>query len=560
MPGLADVAAATRTAAARARLVFGGGLPLGELTRVLADAYGDRPAIAAEAATPGLPQRLRTYAALDEDVGRLAAAFAAASLGWSQTVAILCANRIDVLLHVLALSRAGCVPLPLNARLRPDEQAAAISAAGAQALVADADAAAPLLPLAAPLPGADAARPLRVLWTGAGGAPPGDGFDLAAWLAAHPHQSARPASLSADAPGILLCTSGTTGMPKVARLSSRALLGALGRVHALPVGHRRWLRPGRDVVIVALPLTHVMGLGTMVGSLCAGVKIIHLERFDAARVLERIEKDQPNVFVGVPTMYADLEIAGAEQRDLSSIELWVSAADAMPPDRARRFQSYGALVRPAGWRLGTAAFADVYGMVELSGPAAVRFYPPGPRGRELPAVGMVLPGFSARVIDADGKPRRIGGTGELQLKGKGVFAGYEGSGGVPDDGWFPTGDVARLGPAGTFAFVGRTADRIKVGGFSVFPAEVEEELRGHPLVEELAVVGVPEERLGEIPVALVVARGGFDAREFVEWAAARVAPYRRPRRAFAVEKLPRGKNAKLDRRSARELARTLSTR
>jgi acyl-CoA synthetase (AMP-forming)/AMP-acid ligase II len=554
MPGLENLAGAARTLAARARLMAGVGLPLGELTRVLADAYGDRPAVAAESPTPGLPHRLRTYAALDEDVARLAAAYAAASLGPAHTVAVLCANRIDVLLHVLALARIGAVPLPLNARLRPDEQAAAIFAAGAQAVIADADAIAPLLAV-------EGASSLRVLWTGAGGPPAGDAFDLAAWLDAHARERARPVlSPDADAGAILLCTSGTTGKPKVARLTSRGLLGALGRVHALPVGLQRWVRAGRDAVLVALPLTHVMGLGTMLGSLCAGVKVIHLEKFDAARVIDRIEHDQPNVFVGVPTMYADLENAGAAARDLSSIELWVSAADAMPPDRARRFQGYGALVRPGGVRLGTAAFADVYGMVELAGPAAVRFYPPAPRGRELPAIGMVLPGFSARVIGADGKARRIGGSGDLQLRGKAVFAGYEGSSAVEGDGWFSTGDVARLGPFGTFSFVGRTADRIKVGGFSVFPAEVEHELRGFPNVEELAVVGVPEERLGEIPVALVVARQGFDAEAFLEWASARVAPYRRPRRAYTVEKLPRGRNAKLDRRSARELARSLSSR
>ncbi|HEY6911910.1 MAG TPA: class I adenylate-forming enzyme family protein [Myxococcales bacterium] len=553
MAPLEHLAGAARTMAARARLMAGAGLPLGELTHVLADAYGGRPAIDAESDTPALPRRLRTYAALDEDVARLAAAYQAASLGPAQVVAVLCANRIDVLLHVLAVARIGAVPLPLNARLRPEEQAAAVSAAGAKAIVADADAVAPLAAL-------EGMRPLRVLWTGAGGPAPDGAFDLAAWLDAHPDQRAGPVSQDAEAAAILLCTSGTTGRPKVARLTGRGLLGALGRSHALPVGLQRWVRAGRDAVLVALPLTHVMGLGTMVGSLCAGVKVIHLEKFDAARVLDRIERDQPNVFVGVPTMYADLEEAGAAARNLSSIELWVSAADAMPPDRARRFQQYGALVRPGGVRLGTAAFADVYGMVELAGPAAVRFYPPAPRGRELPAIGMVLPGFSARVIGTDGEPRRIGGTGELQLKGKAVFAGYEGSSGVPGDGWFSTGDVARLGPFGTFAFVGRSADRIKVGGFSVFPAEVEEELRGFAGVEELAVVGVPEERLGEIPVALVVARHGFDAEEFLQWAAARVAPYRRPRRAFAVEKLPRGKNAKLDRRSARELARGLAGR
>src|SRR5690349_21417805 len=124
MAGLEDVAGTARTLAARARLMAGAGLPLGELARVLADAYGDRPAVAAEMPTPGLPRLLRTYAALDEDVARLAAAHEAAALGPGQIVAVLCANRIDVLLHVLALARIGAVPLPLNARLRPDEQAA----------------------------------------------------------------------------------------------------------------------------------------------------------------------------------------------------------------------------------------------------------------------------------------------------------------------------------------------------------------------------------------------------------------------------------------------------
>jgi acyl-CoA synthetase (AMP-forming)/AMP-acid ligase II len=300
-----------------------------------------------------------------------------------------------------------------------------------------------------------------------------------------------------------------------------------------------------------------MGIATMLGALCAGVKMIHVDRFDAALVLERIEAEHPNVFVGVPTMYADLETAGAARRDLSSIELWVSAADAMPPDRARRFQQYGALGRPGGRRIGTAAFADVYGMVELGGPAAVRLYPPGPRRSELPALGFVLPGFSARVTGPDGRRLRMGLAGELQLRGPAVFAGYQGAAAPAEDGWFATGDLARLGPAGTFAFVGRNADRLKVGGFSVFPAEVEAELRGHPAVAELAVVGVPDPRLGERLVALVVPRGSFDSEEFLAWATERVAPYRRPRAAVTVAILPVGNNGKLDRGAAGRLARKL---
>lgn len=502
----------------RLQLLFGRGVPLGELSGVLARAFGERPAFV------GAPAA-QTYAALERSVARLAAAHVAGGVQPGETVAIICANRIDIALHVFALARAGAVPLPINHRLKPEERQAAMTAAGAHVVVADPGMA---------QPGSD----VRVVWTADLQARPSQDADAI-------HESRGVPSV--DSPALLLCTSGTTGAPKVVRLSSRSLLGAIGPVHALPVGFQRRLRPGRDAVLEALPLTHVMGLSTVLGSLCAGVKILHVEKFEARQVLDRIEAEQPNVFVGVPTMYADLETAGAAERDLGSIELWVSAADVMPQERARRFQRYGALARPFGRRVGTAAFADVYGMVELGGAAAVRVYPAGPRSRELPAIGVVLPGFSARVVDDDGNPRRFGAAGELQLRGKGVANGGEGE-------WFSTGDVARLGPAGTFAFIGRNADRVKVGGFSVFPAEVEQELRDHPGVKDLAVVGVPDERLGEVPVALVIPRDGFDADEFLAWAAARVAPYRRPRKALLVDELPRGRNGKLDRRAARAMA------
>ena len=464
------------------RLAFGSGLPLGELTQVLAARFGDRPAVNG-----------RTYADLEHEVARLAAAYA--DLSVEGVVGVVCENTPDILLHVLAIARAGGVALPINHRLQPGEQRVILEAAKAR-----------LAPL----------------------------DEIAAWLEEHPRRTLPPSG-DENEPALLLATSGTTGQPKLARIGSRALLGAIGRVHALPVGNQRFFRAGRDVVLVALPLTHVMGLTTLLGSLCAGIRVIHHERFEAAKVLDAMEREKPNVFVGVPTMYADLEAAGAAQRDLSSLELWVSAADAMPPDRARRFQQYGAF-GPA-----TAFFADVYGMVELAGPAAVRIYPASPRKRALPAVGFVLPGFEARTVN-----------GELQLKG--AFGGYVGSE-APE--WFPTGDMVRLGPGGTFAFLGRSGDRIKTGGFSVFPAEVEEELRGHPDVAEVAVVGVPDERLGEVPVAVVVPRDGLDEGEYLRWAAARVSPYRRPRAVVLVKALPRGGSGKLDRRSTAQLAQRL---
>ncbi len=203
-------------------------------------------------------------------------------------------------------------------------------------------------------------------------------------------------------------------------------------------------------------------------------------------------------------------------------------------------------------------FLDVYGMVELSGSAAVRVFPPSPvRGRELPAVSFMLPGFEARVVDEEGRPLRWGATGALQMRGASVLRRYEGAPGAGPlaGGWFATGDLAKVWPGGFYTFMGRGKDRLKVGGFSVFPAEVETLLREHPDVAEVVLVGVPDDRMGEKPVALVIPRRApFDAEAFVSWAAGKVAAYRRPRTALVVEALPRGNHGKIDRAAATRLA------
>jgi acyl-CoA synthetase (AMP-forming)/AMP-acid ligase II len=231
-------------------------------------------------------------------------------------------------------------------------------------------------------------------WSGAGPAPAGaPGDDLAAWLHAHPDERLAPTRRvgSADT-ALLLCTSGTTGRPKVAALNSDGLLRGVRLLVLAPFGRDGGFRAGRDRVVCALPLAHAMGLAVFLGALCAGVEILHHERFHARDILDAIESARPNVFIGVPTMFADLEAEGAAHYDLSSIQLWISAADVMPAERARRFQRYGAAAIAGARALGTAAFADVYGMVELSGGAAVRVFPPSPiRGRDVPAVSFMLP-------------------------------------------------------------------------------------------------------------------------------------------------------------------------
>jgi len=478
-----------------------GRLPLGRLPAALARRYGSRVAIEGEA-------RTWTYRQLADDVDRLAATYPHLS---GQTVLLRGSNEPQLLVRLLALSLAGAVVAPVKARL-PDEEVVAIAdATGATAGVAE--------------PGL--------------------------WL---PELSGGPPTRSDTA--VLLCTSGTTGAPKAAALSHRGLQLGFLPLLALPVGWRRGPRRGRDAVLAALPLTHVMGLSVALASMLAGVPWIHRCRFDADAILDLIEARRPNTFVGVPTMFADLEAAGASDRDLSSIQLFVSSADAMPTERARRFQGMGATVVLRGRPLGRAVFVDTYGMVELSGPGGVRVLPPISLG--LPVPYRVRIGLQVRAVDPEGRPLRMGAKGELQFRGPGVMSGYRGRDGGLTDGWLSTGDHGRVLPGGLFLLAGRDHDRLKVGGFSVFPAEVEAVLDAAPGVREVAVVGLPDPRLGDRPIALVVADEDFDPDAFLAWAREHLAGYRRPREAYRVEALPRGRNDKLDRGRATDLGQRVA--
>ncbi len=532
------------------RLLRGRGVHLGDLTDVLATRYKDRPALETVDA-------VSSYAQVETTVGQLAAAHRAAGIENGDVVLVVIDNRPEILFHALALARAGAVAAPVNARLSPHEVAAVAEAADATGLLVDPH----LLP---DLRDAEPLEDLRWLVTAADDDQPPDVFDLRAWLTANPGERRGPVGGDPDATVMLLATSGTTGRPKAARLTSRGLLSALGRLAVAPVGHRIGVRGGRDLAIAALPLTHVMGFSVALGTLCTGVPLLHLDRFDAPTVLDVIEERRPNMFVGVPTMYADLESAGAADRDLTSIQLWVSSADVMPVERARRFQSYGAAAKVVGKPVGTAAFADLFGMVELSGAAALRVYPPSlVKPVPVPSVSVVLPGVEIRAVDDEGEELGWGEVGVLQFRGPNVLQGYAGDHGDagPDrEGWFGAGDLGRVWPGGILQFAGRRHDRLKVGGFSVFPAEVENELREHPGVEDVAVVGLPDERQGEVPVALVVPSGqGFDTAAFLAWAEDEVVGYRRPRRAFVVDGLPRGNHGKIDRATATEIAQEHAT-
>jgi acyl-CoA synthetase (AMP-forming)/AMP-acid ligase II len=199
-------------------------------------------------------------------------------------------------------------------------------------------------------------------------------------------------------------------------------------------------------------------------------------------------------------------------------------------------------------------------MVELGGAVATRVSPPYlplPLGD---ALGVVLPGYETRVVGDDGATLPPGTVGELWVRGPGVLDGYHGDAAatadaITEDGWLRTGDLARRGALGLLVFAGRKKDVIKNGGYSVFAVEVEASLEEHPDVAEAAVIGLPDERSGEVPAAAVRLRPGATVTtdELVSWAAGAMASYKAPRRIVVVDDLPRTGTTKVQKDQLRPL-------
>ena len=355
----------------------------------------------------------------------------------------------------------------------------------------------------------------------------------------------------------ILYTSGTTGKPKGARLTHRALLGQLSAAALWPAEARR------DEAVVGLPVAHIMGLLVLLGLASAGIPVFLLPRFRPEAALDAIEWRRATIFVGVPAMYRMLLEAGAADRDLRSVRLWASGADVMPSELAQQFKRMGASVTLPllGTSIGQAAFAGGYGMVELGGGVAGGVSPPLVPAR-LGDVLAPLPPNRFRVVGENGKDVRLGQVGELWVKGPGVLEAYHGNVKATlqvrtDDGWLRTGDLVRRLPFRAVLFAGRGKDLIKHGGYSVFAVEVERVLEQHTAVAEAAVLGLPDERMGEIPAAAVRLKQGTTVpvteAELIAFARERLADYKAPRRVLIVEELPRTGTEKVQKDELRPL-------
>ncbi|MBX2798443.1 MAG: AMP-binding protein [Myxococcales bacterium] len=454
-----------------------------------------------------------SYGQLSTRLDQARAVLRGRGVAFGDVVALMMPRSVDVVVWTLACLADGVVVLPLNVRYTAPEVAYLL---------------------------ADAAPRLAVLPAAHHDAGPPGGC-LTPEEAAAAVDGAEPVvddrRVSGSAPSLLMYTSGTTGRPKGA-LHTHDSVGAT--VEAL---HQAWRWSEGDVLLHALPLTHVHGLVVAAfGALRAGATCRCVQRFDAADVAARLHRGEATVFMGVPTFYNRLATAPGTF-DWSRVRLLTSGSAPLSADTHQRIQE----------RFGH-AIVERYGMTEVG----IVFS--NPYERRVPgSIGLPLPGITAQVTDPDTlEPVEAGEAGELWVRGPSLFVGYRG---LPEqtreavvDGWMRTGDLARRGQDGFVVLLGRRGDMILRGGFNVYPAEVEGALREHRAVRDVAVVGLPHADLGQTVAAAVVGPEVSD-QELLEFARARLAPYKVPAQILRLEELPRNTMGKVLKRELRGMFR-----
>jgi malonyl-CoA/methylmalonyl-CoA synthetase len=336
---------------------------------------------------------------------------------------------------------------------------------------------------------------------------------------------------------------------------THANLAIQGELVGTAWGYRR-----EDTLLHALPLHHLHGLGiSILTSLFAGARVRMLPRFDARRVWEELARGGVTVWMAVPTMYQKL-FEAYDAADAATQARWAAGAARL------RLATSGSAALPVTLAARWAAIAGTvplerFGMTEIG---VGTTNPLDPEGRRPGSVGLPLPTVETRIVDEAGA-LLAEGPGELHVRGPSLFAGYwqrpdATAAAFAEGGWFKTGDVAVRSPEGHVRLLGRTSvDILKSGGYKLSALEIEEALREHPAIAEVAVVGLPDEAWGDRVVAVVVpapGRAGECAAEPLRaWAKERLAPYKVPRDVKVVASLPRNALGKVVKP---ELVKTLS--
>jgi long-chain acyl-CoA synthetase len=485
------------------------------------------------------PTNNLTYNDTAAFVERMASALLDMGIKPGERVGISTQNNADLPLGIFSIIRAGAIAVPMNYMLKGKEMRYIMENSDAETLIVDSEVFSINIRDRERIPGIK-----RWIMTGGSRDIP-DGFlslDQAMQAASPQGPDFKQ---KVDDVCAIFYTSGTTGFPKGATMTSGNLLTAqkIGAT-LLPV-------KGGDPGLFCLPASHVMGFGAYIMGTCVGLKAYYMRHFSPREVLEAMEHERIQVFVGVPAMYAMMLDEGIDKYDLSSLKMLGSAADAMPTQQVEEFRRKGSLFRLGPIRP-KAFFVEIYGMVELAGLATMKVaimgveYPQG-------CVGWPVWPVRMRILDEYGKKLPRGEVGEVSVYGPGVCQGYWNNPAATEElienGWLRTGDMGLLDKWGRLNFVDRKKDVIKCGGYSIFSVEVEREVLEHPAVEAVAVVGVPHPLKKQMPIAVVSLATGAEAteEEIQEWCKQNIGAYKCPRaiRIVRPEEMPYGMTLKV---------------
>jgi acyl-CoA synthetase (AMP-forming)/AMP-acid ligase II len=492
-----------------------------------------------------------SYGALWEAALAAGRAFMAAGIERGDRVAIWAPNLPEWVVALLGLQAAGAVLVPVNTRFKGAEAADLLGRSRARVLVTvqgflGHDYVSMLD--GADLPSLETTVVLR------GDGPQGCvGWDDFLARGARVDATAvlsRVDALGPDDPSDLLYTSGTTGHPKGVQCTHGQTLRAYAD-WADVVG----LRAG-DRYLLVNPMFHAFGYKAgIVAALLTGATLVPVPVFDVDRVLDLIPAERITMIPGPPTLYQSmLHHSRLASADLSSLRLAVTGAAVIPVDLVRRMRD----------DLGFDTVITGYGLTEACGIATMCRH-----DDDLDTIastsGRAIPGVEVRVVDDTGAEVPRGEPGEVVVRGYNVMQGYvdepaETAAAVDADGWLHTGDIGVMDHRGYLRVTDRKKDMFIVGGFNAYPAEIEQLLLHHPGITQAAVVGIPDERLGEVPVAFVVpASAGprLVPDEVVAWARQAMANYKVPRRVVVVDGLPLNASGKILKYELREKAAAL---
>jgi long-chain acyl-CoA synthetase len=478
-----------------------------------AERSGERPAMK-------LDDIVVDYRTLDAGSARVAGLLKSKGLQQGDRVGIMLPNVPYFALAYYGVLRAGGVVVPMNVLLKGREVAFYLEDPGAKIMFGWGD-----FEEAASTGAEQAGAELISV-------KPGE-FEK---LLAEAEADTGVADVAAGDTAVILYTSGTTGTPKGAELTHGNL-----KTNAQVTADTLVEVTQEDVILGALPLFHSFGQTCgMNTSIYKGACLTLIPRFDPAKAMEILERDKVTIFEGVPTMYvAILNLPDDKLKDTSSLRVCSSGGSALPVEVLKGFEEkFGCKV------------LEGYGLSETS-PVASFNHPE--KERKPGSIGTPIKGVEMKLVDDEGND--VEGTdevGEIAIKGHNVMKGYWNRQDATDevmigDGWFRTGDMGKRDDEGYYFIVDRKKEMIIRGGYNVYPREIEEVLYEHPAVEEAAVVGIPDDTMGEEVGAAVVLKEGQEvsADELRDFVKEQVANYKYPRRIWFPDELPKGPTGKI---------------